>query len=117
MKNVETGMRVLTFGVLHFHLPDDFEGGLSEALRAMADYHDSVVAEGKPQEIEKHPYDPGEASMKEHGDEMWTCFMKTIEAGRRVAGTVCVTRYERVDGEWVARYLNLNTGAVESPDA
>ncbi|KKL21258.1 hypothetical protein LCGC14_2447220, partial [marine sediment metagenome] len=33
-------MKVLSFGVLYFKLPDDFTGGLSEALRAMADYHD-----------------------------------------------------------------------------
>ncbi len=35
-------LKVLSFSTLHFLLADDFEGGLADALRAMADYHDSV---------------------------------------------------------------------------
>ena len=36
-------MKILALYMTYFRLPDDFSGGISDALRLMADYHDQVT--------------------------------------------------------------------------
>lgn len=39
-------MKVLALYMTYFRLPDDFSGGISDALRLMANYHDEVTGGG-----------------------------------------------------------------------
>ena len=41
-------MRVLAIYAALFRLPDDFSGGLSDALRLLADYHESRIPQDLP---------------------------------------------------------------------
>ena len=45
-------MKTLVLYMTFFRLPDDFDGGISDALRLMADYHDHVTG-GGPDSVEK----------------------------------------------------------------
>lgn len=105
-------LKVLSFTTLHFLLPDDFEGGLGDALRAMADYHDSVQrGETKdPPSLVKEP-ENSSGSLEEHVTVSWDLFLEALESNLRVSGTVCVTDYVRGEGgEWESKYMDLVDG-------
>ena len=101
--NMNMKMKVLVIDALFFRLPDDFEGGLSDALRAMADYHDDpVTLAGQEREVES---DKGEPWRKMR-DKMWYEFMDTVEGGQRLRGSVTIV--ETTDGKTLR--LDPNTG-------
>lgn len=106
-------MKVLSFGVLFFKLPDDFDGGFSDALRALADYHDSVT--DTPQQRIGGEHNPScDKTAAEHAEEVWDEFWSTIhESGCRVYGIAGVTDYPD-GGEGV--HLDLNTGEPDQED-
>lgn len=97
-------MKVLSFGVLYFKLPDDFEGGLSDALRAFADYHDQMI--GTPQQkIGASQDPPADRTASEHESKVWYEFWDLVQDGdTRVYGTAGLSQYPG------KAHLDLNTG-------
>lgn len=93
-------MKVLHVRNLYFKLPDDFEGDISEALRALADYHDQV--DGTPKQIvgpgdEDNPFDG--LTVTECEERMWAEFWDMIHTSdRRHRGHLSVFEPET----WVA---------------
>ncbi len=105
-------LKVLSFSTLHFLLAEDFEGGLADALRAMADYHESVQrGETKdPSCLVKDPENRS-GSQEEHETAAWNLFYEALKGGSRVSGIVCVTDYVLgEDGEWESNYMDLVNG-------
>ena len=104
-------MKVLSFGVLYFKLPDDFTGGLSEALRAMADYHDEKA--GTPvQKIGGPRKASDDLSAIQHEEKIWGGFWTGVHAGEfRVYGHVGIAEYPEDGSPSVGR--DLNTGEPE----
>ena len=105
-------LKVLSFSTLHFLLADDFEGGLADALRAMADYHESVQrGETKDPPALVKDSDKRSGSQEEHESSAWEIFHEALEGGARISGIVCVTDYVRgEDGEWGSQYMDLVDG-------
>ena len=103
-------MKILHFGTLYFKLPDDFEGGLSAALRALADYHDEKT--GTPdQKIGPTVELPDDVSADEHEAAVWDEFYKLTRAtDLRVHGTAGLSEFP-LEGE--GQHLDLNTGVPE----
>lgn len=96
-------MKVFTIDALFFKLPDNFEGGMSDALRAMADYHDEPkTREGQ----ERKKNTDRSAPWRQMRDKMWFEFLEQIKGGQRLRGSVCIC--ETKDGETTT--LDLNTG-------
>ncbi len=104
-------MKILSFGVLYFKLPDDFDGGFSDALRALADYHDKQT--GTPQqEIGAQMEPPDDVSADAYEASMWEEFRNMVDStDLRVHGIAGLSDYP-AEGE--GQHLDLNTGA---PDA
>lgn len=105
-------LKVLSFSTLHFLLADDFEGGLADALRAMADYHESVQrGETKDPSSLVPGSDNRSGSQEEHETFAWDSFCEALEDGLRISGIVCVSDYVRgEDGEWESNYMDLVDG-------
>lgn len=106
-------MKVLSFSTLHFLLPDDFEGGLGDALRAMADYHESVKRgeTRHPASIAPHTHNRETVTLAEHESDQWDGFCDGLDGGFRVCGTVCMVDYIRGDdGEFRSMYMDLSDG-------
>ena len=103
-------MKFLHFGMMYFKLPDDFEGGLSDAIRAFADYHDEKT--GTPdQKIGAQLSPPDDMSADEYEKKIWDEFYKMVtETDLRVNGIVGLSEYPE-EGE--GRHLDLNTGEPE----
>lgn len=70
-------LKVLTIKDFYFKLPDDFDGGLSDALRLYADYHDEV------KNTDKHTNDPVNKELSDTDIEMWYGFLDIIEGGNK----------------------------------
>lgn len=105
-------MKILSFGILYFHLPDDFDGGFPDALRALADYHESVA--GTPKQEIGEPKDfPPELTVNDHEEKIWNEFWDVVHTSdRRVHGMAGLTIYDSNSGK--LRDLELNTGDEES---
>ncbi len=105
-------LKVLSFSTLHFLLADDFEGGLADALRAMADYHESVQrGETKDPSTLVPGSDNRSGSQEEHETAAWEYFTEALDGGLRVSGTVCITDYSLGEnGEWESQYMDLVDG-------
>lgn len=104
-------MKVLTFGVLYFKLPDDFDGGLSDALRAFADYHDKVT-DLPGQEIGEPQDPPADLTAPEHEQKVWERFWDMIHnEDRRVTGSAGLAEY--FTDERPGIHLDLNTGVPD----
>ena len=85
-------MKTLVMQTAHFKLPDDFEGTISDALRALADYHDDVT--GKPQQDFQILEDNiAEMSFRKANSELFDRFLDCIKDGRRFVGTVQIVSY------------------------
>lgn len=106
-------MKVLCFSTLYFYLPDDFEGGLAEALRAMADHHDSVKrGETKhPPTIERNAFDRETITLAKHESETWERFSESVAGGFGICGSVCMIDFVRgEDDEWRQMFMDLSNG-------
>jgi hypothetical protein len=84
-------MKALVIQALHFRLPDNFSGSVSEALRLLADYHDAHASSMKVQ-IAKKFYDMrfGEAN-----SVLFDQFVEDIVSkGKRLAGILQLAEYD-----------------------
>lgn len=84
-------MKVLSISNLFFKLPDDFNGGLSEALRMLADYHD-----------EKNNVESCTLHRKFKDDEykcIWEFFLKSIEEDKRYVAQTSISEYDENTNE------------------
>ena len=87
-------MKILHVRNLYFKLPDDFEGGISAGLRALADYHDQV--DGTPKQLdETGKFDDddefGAMTLKDFEERIYTEFWDMIHTSdRRHRGHLCV---------------------------
>lgn len=83
-------LKVLCIKDLYFKLPEDFIGGLSDALRLMADYHDEV------KNTEKHEMEPSFMSDKDRAksDDNWYRFLDILEKGQKFTGIISISEYE-----------------------
>lgn len=78
-------LKVLSIENLFFKLPDDFNGGLSEALRLLADYHDQVKDSDKHTVEDKKYIDY---------DTAWYNFLKNLEDDKNMIGYLSISRFE-----------------------
>jgi hypothetical protein len=78
----------------YFKLPDDFKGGLSEALRAFADYHDSTKRLPKTKRLRKlhsKVYTVSEArAVNTAMRRAWDVFEQALALGARYHGVVSI---------------------------
>jgi len=86
-------MKALVLQTAHFKLPDDFEGTLSDALRALSDYHDSMT--GMPQQ-DLRPLEDGvgDMSFRKANALLFDKFLDCVQDGRRFVGTVQIVTYD-----------------------
>lgn len=63
----------------YFKLPNDFDGGLSDALRLLADYHD------RPETKKRKEVSDGNA------DDYWAEFLNDIKNGNRVTMGISIS--------------------------
>ena len=87
-------MKVLTIDI-HFKLPDDFEGGLTEALEEYVKYR-------KENNLPAMPDPEGEVktniSHDEYTSNRWKTFLEAIKEGKKVYGMFDVSKL--VDDKW-----------------
>lgn len=103
--------KLLHIDALFFLLPEDFKGGLSEALRAFADYHDSVSGTPKQKIFDRVDDDPEDSmTIKELRDKRFSTFLDAIhsEEEYRVHGGVSISVYNSETNE--LEDLHPNTG-------
>lgn len=86
-------LKVLFIKDFYFKLPDDFNGGLSDALRLYADYHDEV------KNTDKHKIEDGE-KLSEDDVSIWYHFLDSIEKGQKMTGCLSISecKYDKDDG-------------------
>lgn len=67
----------------YFRLPDNFSGGISDALRCLADYHDKAQAQHAPQ-----PFKDLNMTVSEACGSTFDQFVDAIQIGKRFVGLV-----------------------------
>lgn len=103
--------KILYINGLFFLLPEDFKGGLSQALRAFADYHDSVSGTPKQKIFDRIDDDPEDAmTVVELRDKRFSTFWDAIHSDEkyRVDGAVSISVYNSGTNE--LEDLHPNTG-------
>lgn len=91
LKEMVWAMKALVVHALHFRLPDNFSGGMSEALRLLADYHDAHTPSQKVQ-VAKKFYN---MSFGEANSELFDQFIEDIvNKGKRLAGILQLAEYD-----------------------
>lgn len=76
----------LVIDALYFKLPDDFKGGLSDALRAAADYHDEVKhTRQRRTDVSR------EIPWPEMRKALWKEFLEAVADGDRLCGCACLS--------------------------
>ena len=88
-------LKVLTVENFYFKLPDDFNGGLSDAIRLYADYHDEV------KNTDKHEIDDNDELPKD-SISMWYHFLDSIENGQKMTGCISISecKYDEKDNAY-----------------
>ena len=103
-------MKYLGIHYLFFQLPEGFTGGLSDAMRAFADYHDTV--KNTPlQEIDQVDKEKLDAmTMQEGWAEMWRVFCELMreDPPRRAVCRAAIAEHDLADNKLVP--LDVNTG-------
>jgi len=85
-------MKALVLQTVHFKLPDDFTGTMSDALRLLADYHDSMT--GSPlQSCTRLEDNIADLSFKAANVALFEQFLDCLQQGRRFVGTVQIVSY------------------------
>lgn len=79
-------MKVLTIENLAFKLPDSFNGNFSDALRAVARYHDK-----RPKQVRQKKKPSGRLTRK-----TWDAFLQVIDKG---GGLACLSSIQ----EWTGK--------------
>lgn len=82
------GMKVLEIGPIFFKLPEGFTGSLADAIRVLADYHESVKTEDREHCAPEEQPDPYEVERKKR----WSGFLLAVKRGKRVHGRMSVSR-------------------------
>lgn len=99
-------MKVLSFGIGYFELPEDFEGSFSDALRILADYHDEVKHSKKRRVNFEPPYSKYDttnvASLK-----TWDEFLNSQKMGYKYFGSVSISKLDK-SNRWTYIDENLN---------
>ena len=80
-------MRLIEFGPTLFRLPDDFVGGIPEALRALADAYADGISRTESQ---KRPGRPSKATVAYDAfrEERLDKFFKAAEEGAKLDGLI-----------------------------
>ena len=96
--------KVLAIDWLLYHLPDDFEGTLSDALRDLATY-----LEQPKDKIEQPEYAWADESGPEHAE-----LLEVVKNGRRIVGQIGLNAWvdpsEDEDGDGGYEQMPLKTG-------
>lgn len=102
-------LRMLHMQDLYFLLPEDFEGGLAEALRVMADYHEAVVDTPK-QKVRAVTKEENELTLAESREKTFHDFWDMIHdaSGKRLCGHVSLSEFDPEANEMA--HLDLNDG-------
>ena len=79
-KPIKRNMKVLALYMTYFRLPDDFSGGISDALILMADYH----VHAKQHTIPKTP--PLDITLSEALGVTFDEFVDAVQTGKRLSG-------------------------------
>ncbi len=77
----------------YFLLPADFKGTYSDALRAMADYHDYVAKNKLPRKVGKRP------KGCECSTQLWEDFTAALVKRQRLCANMIVTTF--IEDKWV----------------
>lgn len=78
-------MKVLILSSVFFRLPDDFEGTLGEALRALAEYHEKIIRSGaSPDGLSVCEFQ--ELPLREAVARTFDKFLESIDSGKRLCG-------------------------------
>lgn len=81
-------MKALSIKQAYFRLPDNFDGGLSDALRLLADYHDEVASKSStPAVVEADP-ELLNRTFKEVDNVLFDRFIQSIQQNKRFVGLV-----------------------------
>jgi len=82
----------------HFTLPDDFTGNVSDALRLLADYHESKMGEStKKEKVIKEEND----IFNKSNSLLYSHWMEAHEEGKRHVAHVSLIEYKDEDKEWI----------------
>lgn len=89
-------VKVLSMSSLQFRLPDDFDGDISTALRALADYHDEACKKptSSQENIDRDWYDLPYKSVNSLSFDQ---FIDVIREGKRLYGLFTISSCD-VDG-------------------
>lgn len=105
-------LKILQIEDLYFKLPDDFSGGLSQALRALANYHDEVM--NTPRQVIGSPSDERDKiPLREAHNQLFDQFWDMIhtDSDHRVKGSLSMTKHDSKTNKMI--HLDLNTGEPE----
>lgn len=81
----------------YFRLPDDFSGGISDALRLMADYHDQVTGGGPASMARasmRRPMPPLNSTLSEAFGLMFDEFVGAVRDGKRLSGILRLNDFD-----------------------
>lgn len=93
-------LKVLSIQNLFFKLPDDFDGGLVEALRILADYHEGILKFKSELPIEDRRRCVMEENIKEYDyDKVWYFFLEGLENQKMLASTLAISEYDSETNE------------------
>lgn len=85
------GMKILKLNV-YFKLPNDFEGGLNDALREYIKYRED-------KNLGLTPY--VEDSVRHlNDDNHWQLFCNGVEKEKYVCGEYCISKWNEKEKEW-----------------
>ena len=82
-------MKILSLHMAYFRLPDDFCGNVSDALRAMADYRDSMAGTAK-----QKPMLPLDTPLSEAFGLMFDEFVEETQNGKRLVGMIQLSDFD-----------------------
>lgn len=104
-------LNLLSVESLYFALPDNFKGGLSAALRALADYHDTVA--GSPKQTISGGNHGLDITLADYRDAVFTSFWDMLhgDTGCKVIGELSISRYNPKIND--LERLDINTGNPE----
>lgn len=86
-------MKVLSING-HFLLPDDFKGTVAEAMRLMADLHESNVAGSRPIKPKNLP------SLIKSDNDLWEAFLLDTREGFRLRAVLSLAELNRKTFKW-----------------
>jgi len=83
-------MKIIEFGPTLFRLPDDFKGGVPEALRALADYYETGPKQTQSQKPRRGRPTKAATAYDEFRNERLGKFFAAIEEGASLDGLIAL---------------------------